>query len=415
MDFNDTPEEAAFRTEARAWLDANAQRKQPGDPEPDRVSEFIDDAMLRDAKEWQRKKTDAGWACLRWPEEYGGRGAPPIQEVIWNQEEGNYRTPPNPFMIGHGMCGPTLMAHGTQQQQQRWLPKLLSGEEVWCQLFSEPSAGSDLAGLRTTAVQDGDEWIVNGQKIWTTGAQFCDWGILIARHDPDVVKHAGLTFFVVDMHSPGIEIRPITQINGGHGFNEVFFNDVHIADDCRLGEVGDGWRVAITTLMNERASVGGLVSGAEIDELMELATTLEIAGGRAIDDRAVREKIADFFVTWKGIEFTGQRTLSALSQGKMPGPEASLLKLVGVRLLQEISGFGVELLGTAGITSDDQLVPQSARWQERYLSMPGLRIAGGTDEVLRNIIAERILQLPAEARTDKGMAFREVPTGPQSK
>ncbi len=412
MDFNDTPEEAKFRAEARTWLEANAKRKGTETLGVDVLGEHVTEEMIEQSKAWQKKKADAGWACLRWPEAYGGRGATPIQEVIWNQEEGNYQTPPDPFMIGHGMCGPTLMAHGTQEQQQRWLPKLLSGEEVWCQLFSEPSAGSDLAGLRTTAVREGDEWIVNGQKIWTTGAQFCDWGILIARHDPNAVKHAGLTFFVVDMHSPGIEIRPITQINGGHGFNEVFFSDVRIPDGSRIGEVGDGWRVAITTLMNERASVGALATGAEIGELMDLASTLEIAGERAIEDRAVRETIADFFVTWKGIEFTGQRTLSALSQGKMPGPEASLLKLVGVRLLQEISGFGVDLLGTAGITSDDERVPQSACWQERYLSMPGLRIAGGTDEVLRNIIAERILQLPAEGRADKAVAFREVPSGP---
>jgi len=415
MDFNDTPEEATFRVEVRAWLEANAARKRPGDPQPDRVGELIDEATLQEAKEWQTKKADAGWACIRWPPQYGGRGATPMQEVIWNQEESNFRTPSNPFMIGHGMCGPTIMAHGTPEQQQQWLPKLLSGEEVWCQLFSEPGAGSDLAGLRTTAVRDGDAWVVNGQKIWTTGAQFCDWGILIARHDPDAVKHAGLTFFVVDMRSPGIEIRPITQINGGQGFNEVFFNDVRIPDAFRLGEVGDGWRVAITTLMNERASVGALARGAELDELMDLAAKLELAGGRAIDDRAVREKLADFIVAWKGVELTAQRTMSALSQGKMPGPEASLLKLVGVRLLQEFSGFGMELLGTAWITSDEQLVPQSARWQERYLALPGLRIAGGTDEVLRNIIAERILQLPAEARVDKGVAFKDVPTGPPSK
>ena len=415
MDFNDTPEEATFRAEARAWLAANAEPKRTGDPDPDRLGERIDEATLREAKAWQRKKTDAVWACIRWPEEFGGRGATPIQEVIWNQEEGRFRTPPNVFMIGHGMCGPTIMAHGTPEQQQKWLPRLLSGEEIWCQLFSESGAGSDLAGLRTTAVRDGDEWIVNGQKTWTTGAQFCDWGILITRHDSKAVKHAGLTFFVVGMHAPGIEIRPITQINGGQGFNEVFFSDVRIPDAHRLGEVGDGWRVAITTLMNERASVGGVAVGSEFNELMDLAAELEIAGGRAIDDRAIREKLADFFVRWKGVELTGQRTLSALSQGKMPGPEASLLKLLGVRLLQEIAAFGMDLLGTAGIASDEQLLPQSARWQERYLSMPGLRIAGGTDEVLRNIIAERILQLPPETRVDKGIAFKEIPTGPPSK
>jgi hypothetical protein len=257
MDFNDTPEEAAFRAEARAWLEANAEYKVPGEAGNDALGERVDDATLAAAQAWQKKKADAGWACIRWPAEYGGRGATPIQGVIWGQEEAKFRTPPNIFGIGHGMCGPTVMTHGTPEQQKKWLPKLLSGEEIWCQLFSEPSAGSDLAGLRMTAVRDGDDWIVNGQKIWTTGAQFCDWGILVTRHDPTLPKHAGLTYFVVDMHAPGIEVRPITQINGGQGFNEVFFTDVRIPDGNRLGEIGDGWRVAITTLMNERASIGG--------------------------------------------------------------------------------------------------------------------------------------------------------------
>ena len=413
MDFNDTPEEAAFRAEARAWLEANAEYQKPGDARQDPLGERIDDATLQAAKAWQKKKADAGWACIRWPAEYGGRGATAIQGVIWSQEEAKFDTPPNIFSIGHGMCGPTIMAHGTPEQRQKWLPGLLSGEEIWCQLFSEPSAGSDLAGLRMTAVRDGDEWVMNGQKTWTTGAQFCDWGILVARHDPNVSKHAGLTFFVVDMKAPGTEIRPITQINGGQGFNEVFYTDVRIPDAYRLGEVGDGWRVSITTLMNERASIGGMAGGGGgIGDLMRLAAELEIEGAAAIEDRAVRETLAGFYVRSKGVELTGRRTLSALSQGKMPGPEASLMKLIVTRLIQEMAAYAVELQGTAGATTDPELTPQAGRWQERYLAIPGLRIAGGTDEVLRNIIAERVLRLPPSVRMDKDVAYKDVPTGP---
>jgi len=415
MDFNDTPEEAAFRARARAWLEANAEYKQPGEPGNDALGERVDDATIAAAKAWQKKKAVAGWACIRWPEEYGGRGATPIEGVIWGQEEAKFRTPPNIFGIGHGMCGPTVMTHGTPEQKKKWLPKLLSGEEIWCQLFSEPAAGSDLAGLRTSAVRDGDEWIVNGQKIWTTGAQFSDWGILVTRHDPTLPKHAGLTYFVVDMHGPGIDVRPITQINGGQGFNEVFFTDVRIPDGYRLGAVGDGWRVAITTLMNERASIGGGGGGGGVGDLLRLAESIEIDGAPAIEDRAVRERLASFYARSKGVELTGRRTLSALSQGKTPGPEASLMKLVAGRLVQDVAHYAMELMGTAGATADEEITPDAGEWQERYLGIPGLRIAGGSDEVLRNIIAERVLRLPPEVRMDKKIAYKDVPTGPPSK
>jgi len=411
MDFNDTPEEAAFRAKARAWLEANAPLKSALDREPDPLGERIDAATLQAAKAWQKKKADAGWACISWPAEYGGRAATPIQSVIWSQEEARVRTPPNIFLVGHGMCGPTIMAHGTPAQRQRWLPKMLTGEEIWCQLFSEPAAGSDLAGLRTSVVRDGDQWSLTGQKIWTTGAQFCDWGIIIARHDPSLPKHKGLTFFVVDMHAPGITVRPITQINGGQGFNEVFFTDVRIPDSYRLDEVGAGWRVAITTLMNERATVAGAGGGA-MDNLLQLAEELAIDGVPAIQDRAVREKVAEFYVRSRGVELTARRTLSALSQGKMPGPEASLIKLIGVRLAQEMSSYAMELQGIGGAILDSALTPHAGRWQQRYLGIPGMRIAGGTDEVLRNIIAERVLQLPPEVRADKDIPFKQVPTGP---
>ena len=414
MDFNDTPEEAAFREKARTWLDANAELKDPNETATGMLSESTDDATISASKAWQKKKAEAGWACLTWPKEHGGQGASSIQNVIWKQEEARYKTPPDIYGIGLGMCGPTIMTHGTDEQKKRWLPDMVLGQEVWCQLFSEPSAGSDLAGLRTTAVKDGDDWVVNGQKIWTTGAQFCDWGILVVRTDPTVAKHSGLTFFVLDMHAPGVEIRPITQINGGQGFNEVFFTDVRIPDNQRISEIGNGWAVSITTLMNERSSIGG-GGGGGIGDLIRLAKSIQINGRPAIEDRSVREKIATFYTRSRGVKMTGNRSLSALSQGKTPGPEASLGKLVAGRVSQEMAAFAMELQGTAGAILDQDESPQAAEWQGRYLAIPGLRIAGGTDETLRNIIAERVLGLPPESRADKGIAFKDIPTGPPSK
>jgi len=414
MDFNDTPEEAAFRTEARSWLEANAELKDPNDPGDDVLGERTSPEIIAAAKAWQKQKADAGWACITWPEEYGGRAATSIQNVIWGQEESKFQTPPNIFGIGIGMCGPTVLTHGNDAQKEQWIPKLLSGEQVWCQLFSEPNAGSDLAGLRMTAVPDGDDWLVNGQKIWTTGAQFCDWGILVVRTDGSVAKHAGLSYFVVDMHSPGIEVRPITQINHGQGFNEVFFTDVRIPDANRLSEIGNGWAVAITTLMNERASIGGGGTGGTIDDLIELAESVERNGRPAIEDASVREKIADLYTRSRGVQYTGYRSLTALSKGTTPGPEASLGKLVGAALSQELAAFGIELGGVAGSTHDAKVTPGISTFQDMYLAIPGLRIAGGTDEVLRNIISERVLGLPPETRPDKGIAFKDIPTGPAS-
>ena len=416
MDFNDTPEEAAFRTEARAWLQANGDAiSADDDDDGDLLGEKLNPEIVATCKAWQKKKADAGWACLTWPKEFGGRAATPIENVIWKQEESKVKTPPDIYGIGLGMCGPTIMTHGNDAQKARWIPDMMIGQEVWCQLFSEPGAGSDLAGLRSTAVRDGDDWIINGQKIWTTGAQISDWGILVVRSDPNAAKHAGLTYFVVDMKAPGVEVRPITQINGGHGFNEVFFTDVRIPDENRIGEVGDGWRVAITTLMNERASIGGGGGSGNAADLIRIAREVEIDGRPAIEDRSVRQKLARFYIRGKGLQFTGNRTLTALSRGQTPGPESSLGKLIGGVLVQDMSEFGIELEGMAGMLNDSQYSPDKGAWQDRFLAIPGLRIAGGTDEVLRNIIAERVLGLPPEVRLDKGVAFKDIPTGPPSK
>ena len=409
MDFSDTPEEAAFRAEAHAWLEANAEALPSGEAPAGMLARGRPGAVAA-AKAWQAKKQEGGWACLTWPVEYGGRAVTAIQNVIWNQEEAKFRTPPNIFGIGIGMGGPTIMTHGTEEQKARYLPKMARGEEIWCQLFSEPGAGSDLAGLRTSAVKDGDEWIINGQKIWTSGAQHSKWGILVTRSDPTAAKHAGLTYFLVDMKSPGIEIRPIKQISGASGFNEVFFTDVRIPDAQRLGAVGDGWRVAITTLMNERAGAGG-AQGVGFWDLMRLAGRVEIGGRPALEASSVRQRLADFYVTQTGIRYTGYRTMTALSRGQTPGPENSIGKLISAPMRQRMASFAVELLGEAGGTMGIDGLDVDDAWQLSYLSAPGGRIAGGSDEIMRNIIAERVLRLPPEIRVDKEIAFQDIPTG----
>jgi len=411
MDFDDTPQEAAFRARARAWLETAAGPRDPDATASDPLRERDDEGAIRRAKAWQLAKFEAGWACLTWPREYGGQELGRMEQVIWRQEEARFETPPDVYAIGHGMLGPTLMAHGTPEQKARTLREMARGQVIWCQLFSEPDAGSDLAGLRTSAVRDGDGWVLNGQKIWSTLARHSDFGMIVTRTDPEAPKHAGLTYFFLDMHAPGIEVRPIRQINGASGFNEVFFSDVRVPDANRLGAVGDGWRVALTTLMNERVAIGAGPGGSRLRELFRLAREARLGGRPAIEDRAVRQRLADFYIRSKGLQYTGYRTLSALSRGATPGPEGSIGKAVGAPLGQEIASFAMELQGAMGAIVDPELAPQEALWQEAYLGAPGLRIAGGTDEILRNIIAERVLGLPAEIRVDKDRPFRDVPAG----
>jgi alkylation response protein AidB-like acyl-CoA dehydrogenase len=401
MDFNDTAEEAKFREEARAWLAANV----PTEDEL-RGKNYIEQAKL-----WQKRKYDAGWACITWPKEYGGRGASAIEQVIWNQEESKYDLPGGIFGIGQGMAAPTLMAYADEETKKRYLPKLASGEEIWCQLFSEPAGGSDLAALRTRAVKDGDEWVVNGQKIWTSGAHYSDFGILVVRTDPTVPKHKGLTYFYLDMKSPGIEIKPIKQISGESNFNEVYFTDVRIPDSQRLGEVGQGWQVSLTTLMNERASIGAGGTSVGFDAVFKLAQKVNIDDRPAIENDAVRAKLADWYCQEAGLKYTSYRTLSALSRGDVPGPENSIGKLVGAPKTQDMASFAIDLLEQSGAIWDESLSAEAGLFQGTYMAIPGLRIAGGTDEIMANIIAERVLGLPQEPRVDKGVPFNEVPTG----
>jgi len=338
MNFDDTPQEAAFRAQARKWVDANAPKQFEAELSKASLGRIRLQSgdMVEVGKAWQKKKADGGWACLHWPKQYGGRGATPIERVIWQQEEGIYGKLTQPFQIGEGMCGPTMMAYASEEQKQRYLPKIASGEEIWCQLFSEPSAGSDVAGLRTRAERDGDDWIVNGQKIWTSGAHYSDFGLLITRTDPNVPKHKGLTMFFLDMKSPGVEVKPIKQANGMQEFNEVFFTNVRIPDSQRLGNVGDGWNVSLTTLMNERMSIGSRLATG-FPEIFAFCSGLMTDDGPALDDRAVRSKLANWAVKASGLKYTNYRSLSALSRGERPGPENSIGKLVTGTMMQDIA------------------------------------------------------------------------------
>ncbi|WP_333587540.1 acyl-CoA dehydrogenase family protein [Phenylobacterium sp.] len=410
MDFKDTPEEAAYRQQVRDWLAANAPKKREGEADP--LGESSDG--LAASKAWQAKKAAAGYACITWPKEWGGQGGTPIQQVIFNQEESAHPTPGNPFQIGLGMCVPTVMTFADEDTKKRFVGPALRGEEIWCQLFSEPSGGSDVAGSRTRAERAPDgsgDWIINGQKVWTTGAQFSDFGIVICRTNPDAPKHKGLTMFWIDMKDPGVEVRPIHQMSGGSGFNEVFFTNVRVKDSQRLGAVDDGWRVSLVTLMNERLAVGGS-TGAGWSAFMEAARgTPGLDGGAAIKDQALREKLADWYVQAEGLKHTRNRTMTALSKGETPGPESSIGKIISAVQMQELAHSAVEMLDQYGIINDPELAPLRGAFHASLMSAPGMRIAGGTDEILRNIIAERVLGLPGDIRVDKDIPFKDLPTG----
>ncbi|MDF2900929.1 MAG: dehydrogenase family protein [Phenylobacterium sp.] len=408
MDFNDTPEEAAYRKQVRDWLDANAPKVREGDD-----PEGGGDSMAA-SKAWQAKKAAAGYACITWPKEWGGQGGTPVQSVIFGQEEAKHPIPPNPFQIGLGMCVPTVMTFADDETKKRFGGPAIRGEEIWSQLFSEPSGGSDVAAARTKAVRAPDgsgDWLISGQKVWTTGAQFSDYGIVIVRTNPDVPKHKGLTMFWLDMKDPGVEVKPIHQMSGGSGFNEVFFTNVRVKDSQRLGAEGEGWKVSLVTLMNERLAVGG-ATGAGWSQFLEAArNTPSMDGGSALQDQSVREKLADWYVQAEGLKHTRNRTMTALSRGQTPGPESSIGKIISAVQMQELANTAVEMLDQYGIISDGDLAPQDAAFHWSLMFAPGLRIAGGTDEILRNIIAERVLGLPGDIRVDKDVPFKDMPTG----
>ena len=403
MDFNDTAPDAAYRAQVRGWLDTAAAeyREPPAAPWP--LDEFV-----QRSRTWQAAKHAAGFAGITWPKAVGGQGLSPMHQIIFNQEESRGFAPTGLYQIGLGMCIPTVFSHGTPAVIERYVAKALRGDEVWCQLFSEPAAGSDLAGIRTKAVSDGDDWLIDGQKVWTSFAHRSDYGIVICRTDPAAPKHKGLSMFIVDMHAPGVDVRPIKQMSGGSDFNEVFFTGVRVSDSHRLGAPGDGWKVALTTLMHERLAVGGKPRHAPgYRELLGLARRTDTARGPALEQADVRERIAATYIADEGISLTQMRALSALSRGEMPGPEQSISKVVVAKTMQDMASFALDLAGSAGFVTDGS-DPELGRLQSAYMSAAGLRIAGGTDEILRNIIAERVLGLPGDMRPDKDIPFNQL-------
>ncbi|MBA2607324.1 MAG: acyl-CoA dehydrogenase family protein [Actinobacteria bacterium] len=398
MDFDESPEDAAFRGEALAWLAENASRRGPVT-----ANAVADDpAHVARCKKWQATLADAGWAAIAWPAAYGGRGATSRHQSLFNEEQSKFDVSTGVFAVGLGMAGPTLIAHGTEEQKDRFLPPLLRGDEVWCQLFSEPGAGSDLAGLSTRAELDGNDFVVNGQKVWTSGAQHSDWAILLARTDFDQAKHKGLTYFVLDMRSPGIEVRPLRQINGVAHFNEVFLTDVRVPAANVLGEVNGGWGVALTTLANERNFIGGGTSSIGFANIVDRAR----ASGRT-NDPLVRQELAEAFTRFEVLRFIGYRIQTAFAQGRVPGAEASILKLLYSRHVERNGNLGVDVEGAAGMLSGAD-APDDGLWQQQFLTQWAMRIGGGTDEVQRNVVGERVLGLPAEPRPDKYAPFREL-------
>ena len=413
MDLRDTPAEAELRRELRGWLEANWR-----------------EGMSQE--DWFKVLADSGWGAPLWPEQYGGRGASASEAIIFNQERQKIGAEPPPRGIGVPMAGPTIIAHGTEEQKQRFLGPMLRGEEIWCQLFSEPGAGSDLAAIQTRAVRDGDEWKITGQKVWTTHAQLARWGILMARHDPSLPKHAGITYFICDMQADGVEIVPLKEMTGEAVFNEVFLSDVAISDDLRVGEVGDGWKVSMTTLANERMALGlGGLGGSDEDAPVDLAeadaeSSLETMGkfiargpralielterAGAIGDPLVRDALARVYTMYEVNRFTGYRVTTALMKGQGPGVEASTGKLAYNQLVRAVADYMILIAGAGalGAPDDDKLLKTAERLN---LVVPATSIYGGTDQIQRNIISERVLGMPKEPRTDAEMPFSEIKKG----
>ncbi len=414
----------AFQAEARGFLDANAERREAekafvwGEG-ADNVAMFeernrdTEDEMLVKAKEWRSTKFDAGFGWVSGPTQYGGRGLPAVYDRAYSAIEREYRTPNQSFFgIGLGMVAPTIQAHATEVAKEAYLRKMWRADIVGCQLFSEPGAGSDLASLQTRALRDGDEWVITGQKVWTSGAQYSDIGEVIARTDPDLPKHKGLTGFIVDMHAPGVEIVPLRQMTGGASFNEVFFNDVRVRDDHRLGDVNNGWSVALTTLMNERASIGAGDSGSAGAGGGMLIRLIGMVRHFGLDkDPVVRNKLADLIGRMRVADYNNQRALAKIKAGQMPGPEMSISKMALVDNQRRMNEFTSLVLGARLQADTGEWGTYS--WSQLVLGAPGLRIAGGSDEVMRNIVGERVLGLPKEPGIDSVSAFKDLKVGTQ--
>ena len=406
----DTPERAAFREQFRGWLrevlPAGWLEAVDGD----------DDAALAqvrtqwDLGSWQQTIGGSGYGAPLWPKEFGGLSGEPWMQQIVREELTRYRLPSVSInILGVGLAGPTLIEHGSEAQKERYLPKILTAEEIWCQLFSEPGSGSDLASLATRAVRDGDNWVVNGQKVWTTLAHVSRFGMLLARTDPEAPKHDGLTYFIVDMQSPGVEVRPLTQLTGSAEFNEVFFTDVVIPDANRVGAVGEGWRCARTTLMNERVALSGIA----LDRVAFMGGTRKDPWGSFLEtvphreSPLVRDRLAQLYIDNQVKEVTAFRAAAARAAGRPPGPEGSIGKVFNAELNQRRSEAAVDAAGMAGVAwmPGDQFAESRA---QAYLRARANTIEGGTSEVLRSQIAERLLGLPREPEADKGQPWSQI-------
>ena len=391
-----------------AWLSANASLRPDGVAEVWKSyrprSEDEDRVGFAAAKRWQATKAEAGYAGLTWPERFGGRALPHRLDGIFRAEESRYDVPANAFQVGVDMVGPTLIAHGTEEHQHEHLDRIRRGRRVWCQLFSEPGAGSDLAGLSTRAEIDGDEMVVNGQKVWTSGAQSADWGILLVRTDPEARKHKGITYTLVDMRTPGIEVRPLRQIDGAVHFNEVFLTDVRIPLANVVGELNEGWRVTMTTLTAERTAIGG-------GGMVQFKEVLMLARHMGVDqDPVIRQGLARLAGRYEITRYLGFRVQTAASQGRTPGPESSIMKLHISRLYAEAGDLYEQMMGAAGMLWHDD-APYGGFFQGVFCAQWAPRIGGGTDQIQRNVVGERVLGLPGEARLDKDVPFRDLIRG----
>jgi alkylation response protein AidB-like acyl-CoA dehydrogenase len=393
MDLSFTPEQEQFRAKVQKFLAENL-------PVGWGKAGFKPDGMstLEFMRDWQRRLYEGGFLGMSWPKEFGGQGASQIEMAIFNQEVARVRAPAPLNVLGLTMAAPTIITYGTDEQKKRYLPKILSCEEIWCQGFSEPNSGSDLAAARTRAELQGDEFVVNGQKVWTTLGHVADWCMLVVRTDPDAPKHRGLSYLLVDMKSPGITVRPLRQMTGESEFNEMFFEDVHVPRQNLLGGLNEGWRVATTTLMNERGTTA-LASVMRyrivFDEILDLVRATARAGAPATSDPAIRQRLAQFYVELEMLRFTSYRAFSQILRGGNPGPEGSISKLAWSELNQRMQEFVMELEGPASqLVKGSPYAVQSGRWQHHFLRSRANTIEGGTSEIQRNIIAERVLGLP---------------------
>jgi alkylation response protein AidB-like acyl-CoA dehydrogenase len=394
VDLNDTPEQAEYREKVRTWLETHK------DEAPSRSGSSEDKAHIDARRAWQRELAEAGLAGVAWPREYGGQGLGPIEQVTVNQEISRAGVPGILDVIGIGMLGPCLIAHGSEEQKTRYLGPMLHGDEVWCQLFSEPAAGSDLAAIQARARQNDDgTWTLNGQKVWTTNAQFASYGLLLARTDPDVPKHKGLTMFIVPIEGgEGVTVRGLRQISGEAEFNEVFFDDVRLEEDAVVGGVGNGWGTALTVLMFERLTIG--FGSDSFGSPARLAATIA-ADPAARRDSDVRRRLGEILTELTAVRFNGYRALTLLQRGQIPGPEAGLAKVTMVNAAVAATDLGADIVGPEALEPDNE-------WSYLISFLPGLKSAGGTESILRNTVGERVLGLPPEPRLDKGIPFSEL-------